>query len=62
MELLPPLTVEHILTSAYHLWSISKTLIHFHRGLYVIAHLWTQLHIIVIFATNISHKTHVVFL
>ena len=60
MELLPLLTVEPIVTSAYHLWSVSQALFHFHHGLYVTAHLWTQLHVIVIFATNISHK--IVFL
>lgn len=56
LELLPSLTVEHILTSAYHLRSISQALFHFHRGLSVIAHLWTQLHATVIFAANRSHE------
>lgn len=62
MELLPPLTMEHILTSAHHLRSISQALIRFHRDPYVTAHLWTQLCVIVIFATNISKKIPLVFL
>lgn len=62
MELLPPLTVEHILTSAYHLRSISQALFHFHHGLSAVAHLWAQLHAIVIFATSISHEIHLAFL
>lgn len=52
LELLPSLTVEHILTSAYNLRSISQALFHFCRGVSVIAHLWTQLHAMVIFATK----------
>lgn len=55
MELLPPLTVEHILTSAYHLGSIFQAPFHFHHGLCVIAHLWTQLRVTVIFAANARH-------
>lgn len=62
LELLPSLTVEHILTSAYNLRSISQALFHFCRGVSVIAHLWTQLHAMVIFAINISHEIHLAFL
>lgn len=55
---LPPLTVEHVLISGYHLWSISEALFYFHHGLYVIARLWTQLPVIVIY---ISCKIYLVF-
>lgn len=62
MELLPSLAVEHILTSAYHLRSSSQALFRFHHGFSAIAHLWTQLHTIVVFATTISHEIHLAFL